>query len=46
VTAINGTELNDATRALQMLTELSTASSVSLTVERGGNPQTVNISLN
>lgn len=46
VTAINGTELNDATKALQMLTELSTASSVSLTVERGGNPQTVNISLN
>lgn len=46
VTAINGTELNDATRALQMLTELSTASSVTLTVERGGNLQTVNISLN
>ncbi len=46
VTAINGTELNDATRALQMLTELSTATQVSLTVERGGNPQTVNISLN
>lgn len=46
VTAINGTDLNDATRALQMLTELSTASSVTLTVERGGNLQTVNISLN
>lgn len=46
VTAINGTDLNDATRALQMLTELSTATSVSLTVERGGNAQTVNISLN
>ena len=46
VTAINGTDLNDATRALQMLTELSTATQVSLTVERGGNPQTVNISLN
>ncbi|ULQ46788.1 type II secretion system protein GspC [Flagellatimonas centrodinii] len=46
VTGINGTELNDATRALQMLTELSTASQVSLTIERGGNAQTVNISLN
>lgn len=45
VTAINGTELNDAGKALQMLTDLSTASNVSLTLERGGNTQNVTISL-
>lgn len=45
VTAINGTELNDASKALSMLTELSTASNVSLTIERGGNTQNVTISL-
>ncbi|WP_029889737.1 type II secretion system protein GspC [Polycyclovorans algicola] len=45
VTAINGTELNDASKALSMLTDLSTASSVSLTIERGGNSQNVTISL-
>ncbi len=45
VTAINGTELNDASKALSMLTDLSTASNVSLTIERGGNTQNVTISL-
>ena len=46
VKAINGTELNDASKALQMLTDLSTASSVSLTIERSGHTQNVTISLN
>jgi general secretion pathway protein C len=46
VTEINGTPLNDASKALEMLTNLSTASNVSLTIERGGNAQSVSISLN
>lgn len=46
VTEINGTPLNDASKALEMLTNLSTASNVSLTIERGGNVQSVSISLN
>ena len=46
VTAVNGIELDNAQKALQMLNDLSRASNVSLTVDRGGQAQTVNISLN
>lgn len=46
VTAINGIQLDDSQKALQMLTELSKAGSVSVTVERGGQPQTLNVTFN
>lgn len=46
VTAVNGIQLNDAQNALQMLNDLSQASSVSLVIERGGQSQTLNVSLN
>lgn len=46
VTAVNGIELDNAQKALQMLNDLSRASNFVLTVERGGQAQTVNVSLN
>ncbi len=46
VTSINGTQLDDPTRALQMLTEISSASQMSVTLERAGQSRTVNINLN
>jgi len=46
VTAVNGIELDNAQKALQMLNDLSRATTFSLTVERGGQVQTVNVSLN
>lgn len=46
VTAVNGTPLDDTQKALQMLNELSRAGSVSLTVDRGGQTQTINVSFN
>lgn len=46
VTSVNGVQLDDSQKALQMLTDLSKASSVSLTVERGGQTQTLNVTLN
>ncbi|WP_028007838.1 type II secretion system protein GspC [Solimonas flava] len=46
VTSVNGVQLDDGQKALQMLTDLSKASSVSLTVERGGQTQTFNVTLN
>ena len=45
VTSVNGTQLNDPTLALQMLTELSSASQMSVTLERAGQSRTVNINL-
>jgi general secretion pathway protein C len=45
VTAVNGIQLDDGQKALQTLNELKQASSVSLTIERGGQPQTVTLSL-
>lgn len=42
VTQVNGIQLNDANTALQMLGQLSQSSSVTVVVERGGQPQTVN----
>lgn len=44
VTAINGTPLNDAGQALQLLQGLAQASSLSLTIDRNGVSQSVNVS--
>ncbi|MDD3762838.1 MAG: type II secretion system protein GspC [Nevskiales bacterium] len=46
VTAVNGVQLDDNQKALQLLGELSQATSVSLTIERGGQSQMLNLSLN
>lgn len=46
VTAVNGVELNDPATALQMLGDLSQASEVTLTLERGGRTRTLNLSTN
>lgn len=46
VTAVNGVELNDPARALQLLGELSQATTVNLTVERGGQQQNYTLSVN
>lgn len=44
VTAINGTSLNDPGQALQLLQSLSQAGGMSLTVDRNGVSQSVNVS--
>lgn len=44
VTAINGTPLNDPGQALQLLQSMSQASSMSLTIDRNGVSQSVNVS--
>lgn len=46
VTAVNGVELNDPARALQLLGELSQATSLNLSVERGGQLQNYTLSIN
>ena len=46
ITAVNGVELNDAGRALQLLGQLAQSSQINMTVERGGQTQTINLSLN
>ena len=46
VTEVNGIQLNDASTALQMLGQLSSATSLTVVVERGGQPQTVNVNFN
>ena len=46
VTEVNGIQLNDANTALQMLGQLSSATSLTVVVERGGQPQTVNVNFN
>ena len=46
VTSVNGIQLDDTQKALQMLNDLSKASNVSVVVERGGQPQTLNVSFN
>jgi general secretion pathway protein C len=43
VTQVNGIQLNDANTALQMLGQLSQASSISVLVDRGGQQQVVNV---
>lgn len=45
VTAINGVQLDDPSKSLQLLSDLSQASSVTLTVQRGGETQTINLNL-
>lgn len=46
VTSVNGIALDDTQKALQMLNDLSKASSVSLMVDRGGQLQTITVSFN
>lgn len=46
VTAVNGIQLDDTQKALQTLNDLSQSNAITLTVERGGQTQTVNVSLN
>ncbi len=46
VTAVNGVELDDPAKALQLLGDLSQANALTVTIERGGNQQTINVNLN
>lgn len=46
VTSVNGVELNDAGRALQLLGQLAQSNQINMTIERGGQPQNINLSLN
>tara|TARA_R110000787_G_scaffold20790_36_gene61984 strand:- start:906 stop:1835 length:930 start_codon:yes stop_codon:yes gene_type:complete len=46
VTQVNGIQLNDANTALQMLGQLSQATSLTIVVERGGREQTMNVTFN
>ncbi|MBV8062172.1 MAG: type II secretion system protein GspC [Nevskia sp.] len=45
VTAINGVQLDDPAKSLQLLSDLSQANQVSLTIQRGGQSQTINVNL-
>lgn len=45
VTAVNGVQLDDPAKALQMLGDLSQAGQVNLVVERGGQSQNISINL-
>jgi general secretion pathway protein C len=45
VTAVNGVQLDDPAKALQMLGELGQAGQVNLVVERGGQTQNISINL-
>lgn len=46
VTSVNGVQLDDPARALQMLGDLSSANTLNLTVERGGSQQAITVNLN
>jgi len=46
VTSVNGVQLDDTQKALQMLGDISKASAVTVTVERGGQSQTLNVNFN
>lgn len=46
VTQINGIQLDDPAKAVQMLGDLSQASTFSVVIERAGQQQTVNVNLN
>lgn len=46
VTSVNGVQLDDPAKALQLLTDLSQAGQVNLVVERGGQSQNISINLN
>ncbi len=45
VTSVNGVELNDPARALQMLGDMAHANSLTVVVNRGGTNQTLSLSL-
>jgi general secretion pathway protein C len=45
VTAVNGVQLDDPAKALQLLGDLGTAGQVNLVVERGGQTQNISINL-
>lgn len=45
VTSVNGVQLDDPAKALQMLGDLSSAGQVNLVVERGGQTQNISINL-
>ena len=46
VTSVNGIQLDDTQKALQMLNDLSKAGNVTVVVDRGGQPQTLNVTFN
>ncbi len=46
VTEVNGVQLDDASKALKMLSELKDANQLNLVVERGGQSQTINVKMN
>ena len=46
VTSVNGIQLDDTQKAIQMLGDLSKAGSASIVVDRGGQSQTINVSFN
>lgn len=46
VTAVNGVDLDDPAKSLQLLGDLSQANALNVTIERGGNQQTINVNLN
>jgi general secretion pathway protein C len=45
VTAVNGVQLNDPSRSLQLLSDLSQSTQINLSVDRGGQSQNFSISL-
>lgn len=45
VTSINGVQLDDPSKSLQLLSDLSQANQVTLTVQRGGETQTIPVNL-
>ncbi len=46
VTAVNGVQLDDPAKALQLLGDLSQAGQLNLVIERGGQAQNISINLN
>ncbi len=46
VSSINGVQLDDPSKSLQLLSDLSQANQLTLTVQRGGESQTVTVNLN
>lgn len=46
LTSVNGVQLDDPTKALQMLTDLSQASQFNITLERSGQSRALSINLN
>jgi general secretion pathway protein C len=45
VTAVNGVQLSDPAKSLQLLGDLTDADQLSLVVQRGGSSQTINVNL-